>query len=238
MGNCFSVDPDLHIWAWVDSHVDVAQCDRCNTTATKTWNELSPKEKARDWRVVVLEHACGTLARGASSQPGAAGSAPSVSPVSSPRTHDAGPEEEQVGTPFLLMCAPCSEAYQKELEQFKKERQYYAQAKGMLYPKQRLRTALRRIQTDESWDNTASFHATYRPNSTLDGLGGECLACGVGDVDTILSEEDITLVEEDTIEYEDEAVEEATGGGGGSGENGGGESGSGSGGGTEGETLR
>ena len=51
------------------------------------------------------------------------------------------------------MCAACSTAYQAEVEAFKKERQYYSQAKGMLYPKTRMRSALRRIMTDESWEN-------------------------------------------------------------------------------------
>lgn len=75
----------------------------------------------------------------------------------------------------------------------------------MLYPKQRLHTVLRRIQTDESWENSASFHATYQPGSMLAGLGEE-EGGGVGDVDRILEGEGITMVEEGTIEYDDEMV--------------------------------
>jgi len=164
--------------------------------AKKPWSHMSTREKSRDWRVVVLENAPESLARGASTR--------SPSPASSPRKPVE--LENRESTQYLFMCANCSEAYQREQEVFKKERQYYAQAKGVLYPKQRLRTALRRIQTNESWDNTASFHATYRPSSVLEGLGevSDVAGNGADDVDRMLGEEDVTLVEEDTIEYEEE----------------------------------
>ena len=63
----------------------------------------------------------------------------------------------QLSTPFVVMCVPCAAAYQEEIEQFKKERQYYANAKAVLYPKERLQTALRRIMTGEKVGEYGEF---------------------------------------------------------------------------------
>ena len=236
MGNCLSLseDPDMQIWSWVDANVDVVECDRCHKRASKPWGGLTTSEKSKDWRVVVLQHADAMLARGASDHGGEraggmgrgggrggdaserVGQRGHHGASSSPRSQGQGGQGErptggddmsrQQSTPFLIMCTACSLAYQREMDQFKKERQYYANAKGMLYPKQRLRTALRRIHTGEQWENTESFHATYRPASLLEGLGEEEALGGQGleAVDTMLSgEADVTLVEEGTIDFEE-----------------------------------
>ena len=108
----------------------------------------------------------------------------------------------QLSTPFVVMCVPCAAAYQEEIEQFKKERQYYANAKAVLYPKERLQTALRRIMTGEKWENTESFHAKYKPDSIFERLGEE-EDRGFEDVDTMLSGEgDVTMVVEDSIDWD------------------------------------
>ena len=202
MGNCLSAgDPGIGIWSWVDDNMagHVVACDRCKRQTDVPWDQLSSRKKKAEWRVVVLQHNAASLARGVS--PPQSTAQKSTSPRNG--RDRAGLHQRKQSTPFLIMCAACSTAYQAEVEAFKKERQYYSQAKGMLYPKTRMRSALRRIMTDESWENSASFHATYQPGSTLQGLGEEEEGgWEVGDVDRILDGEGITLVEVDSIEDE------------------------------------
>lgn len=71
---------------------------------------------------------------------------------------------------YTLLCASCSRVYEEEDTKFVKERQYYSKAKTQLYPKVRHKERLKRLKSDEKWDGTASFYASYRPPSTISHL--------------------------------------------------------------------
>jgi hypothetical protein len=212
---------DVQIWSWLEASGCFVECDRCRRHANKPWRGLSSAEKA-EWRIIVLEQSKSSLAHGVS-QPldgcnrhagtseEVVGEAERNARGDASAVGEAGGLSPQLSTPFVVMCVPCAATYQQEMEKFKKERQYYANAKAMLYPKERLRTALRRITTGEQWENTESFHAKYKPDSVLERLGEE-EDRGLEDVDSMLNGEgDVTIVVEESIELEDVKYEEEDG---------------------------
>jgi hypothetical protein len=71
---------------------------------------------------------------------------------------------------YTLLCVSCSRVYEEEDTKFVKERQYYSKAKTQLYPKVMHKERLKRLKSDEKWDGTASFYASYRPPSTISHL--------------------------------------------------------------------
>ena len=71
---------------------------------------------------------------------------------------------------YTLLCVRCFRVYEEEDTKFVKERQYYSKAKTQLYPKVRHKERLKRLKSDEKWDGTASFYASYRPPSTISHL--------------------------------------------------------------------
>ncbi len=206
-------DPkDAQIWSWLEESSSIIECDRCSRSATKPWGGLSGREKA-NWRIILLQQSRTSLAHGVSQpldernrRPHASGGRAGEFEGNLGRDVTAVGSttglSTQLSTPFVVMCVPCAAAYQEEIEQFKKERQYYANAKAVLYPKERLQTALRRIMTGEKWENTESFHAKYKPDSIFERLGEE-EDRGFEDVDTMLSGEgDVTMVVEDSIDWD------------------------------------
>ena len=200
---------EVQIWSWLETDSSLVACDRCGKLAAKPWRGLSGPEKAA-WRIILLQQSKTSLATGVSQPLDDRSRSKSRSRrTSGERTGSADRNEgrssdtRQISTTFVLMCLPCAATYQKEVEQFKKERQYYANAKAMLYPKERLRTALRRIGTGEQWENTESFHAKYKPDSVLERLGEE-EDRSFEDVDSMLSGEgDVTIVVEESIERDE-----------------------------------
>jgi hypothetical protein len=208
-------DPkEVQIWSWLETDSSLVACDRCGKLAAKPWRGLSGPEKAA-WRIILLQQSKTSLATGVSQPLDDRSRNKSRSRrTSGERTGSADRDEgrssdtRQISTTFVLMCLPCAATYQKEVEQFKKERQYYANAKAMLYPKERLRTALRRIATGEQWENTESFHAKYKPDSVLERLGEE-EDRSFEDVDSMLSGEgDVTIVVEESIERDESGERE------------------------------
>ena len=79
---------------------------------------------------------------------------------------------------YTLLCASCRHALVEEASRFQKERHYYSKAKTELYPKQPHKERLKRLKSDEKWEGTASFYASYRPSSAIahlvntEGAGG------------------------------------------------------------------
>lgn len=76
---------------------------------------------------------------------------------------------ERIDT-YTLLCASCRHALVEEASRFQKERQYYSKAKTELYPKQAHKERLKRLKSDEKWDGTESFYASYRPSSAIEHL--------------------------------------------------------------------
>lgn len=68
---------------------------------------------------------------------------------------------------YTLLCASCRHALVEEASRFQKERHYYSKAKTELYPKQQHKERLKRLKSDEKWEGTASFYASYRPSSAI-----------------------------------------------------------------------
>lgn len=68
---------------------------------------------------------------------------------------------------YTLLCKPCGRVYRQEDERFEKEREYYSNAKAMLYPKTQHRIRLKRLKSSEVWEGTESFYESYRPPSTI-----------------------------------------------------------------------
>eukprot|EP00890_Picochlorum_soloecismus_P002807 jgi/Picsp_1/3527/NSC_06365-R1_---NA--- len=79
-----------------------------------------------------------------------------------------------------LLCSSCGYVNEADAKKFERERQYYSRAKQELYPKEQHKERLKRLKSNEKWEGTASFYASYRPPSkiahlvedTKDGLGG------------------------------------------------------------------
>ncbi|KAI8110222.1 hypothetical protein M9435_001901 [Picochlorum sp. BPE23] len=68
---------------------------------------------------------------------------------------------------YTLLCASCRHALVEEASRFQKERHYYSKAKTELYPKQQHKERLKRLKSDEKWEGTESFYASYRPSSAI-----------------------------------------------------------------------
>lgn len=68
---------------------------------------------------------------------------------------------------YTILCKSCSSVHKHEDERFEKEREYYSNAKAMLYPKTQHVLRLKRLKSAEAWEGTESFYARYRPPSTI-----------------------------------------------------------------------
>ena len=66
-----------------------------------------------------------------------------------------------------LLCSSCGYVNEAEEKRFERDRQYYSRAKEELYPKERHKERLKRLKSNEKWEGTASFYASYRPPSTI-----------------------------------------------------------------------
>lgn len=79
-----------------------------------------------------------------------------------------------------LLCSSCGYMSEADAKKFERDRQYYNRAKEELYPKEKPKERLKRLKSNEKWEGTASFYASYRPPSTIahlvddtkDGVGG------------------------------------------------------------------
>lgn len=80
---------------------------------------------------------------------------------------------------YTLLCKSCSKVYMQEDERFEKEREYYSNAKAMLYPKKQHTVRLKRLKSAEVWEGTESFYETYRPPSTIAHLIDEDEGSGI-----------------------------------------------------------
>ena len=68
---------------------------------------------------------------------------------------------------YTVLCKSCSSVYKQEDARFEKEREYYSNAKAMLYPKKQHTVRLKRLKSAEVWEGTESFYESYRPPSTI-----------------------------------------------------------------------
>lgn len=68
---------------------------------------------------------------------------------------------------YTLLCKSCSNVYKQEEERFQREREYYSNAKAMLYPKTQHTVRLKRLKSAEVWEGTESFYEKYRPPSKI-----------------------------------------------------------------------
>lgn len=112
---------------------------------------------------------------------------------------------------YTLVCASCQKALVDEASRFQKERQYYSRAKTELYPKQDHKERLKRLKSDEKWDGTESFYASYRPSSGIAHLvspDGGRRGTGFpskepgnqGSFDSLHNELEVSIVEEESLE--------------------------------------
>lgn len=67
----------------------------------------------------------------------------------------------------LCECKPCHVKQKMDQIKYERERKFYSKAKTELYPRTQPQQNLRRIGSDEHWQNTNSFYQSWRLPSTL-----------------------------------------------------------------------